>query len=74
MVSSRVFIDYDRLLKKVTFFKYMRRVLLVANDYWPAVVLNLVKARTVWWRMLRILSMDGVIPRVQIFLFKSVAQ
>ena len=56
----------------VTSFKYLGRVLLVADDDWPTVVQNLVKAQTVWWRIFKILSREGARPRVSGFVFKAV--
>ena len=46
-------------LYMVTSFKYLGRVLWVADDDWTTVVLNVVKARPVWWRMSKILSWEG---------------
>ena len=43
----------------VPYFKYMGKVLLVADDDWPAVIHNLVKVGKVWWRISRILSREG---------------
>ena len=54
-VTSRGFIAYGFSLDMVTSFNYMGRVLSVADDDWPTMVQNLVKAQTVWWRMSRIL-------------------
>ena len=45
-------------------FKYLGRVLSVADDEWPLVILNLTNVRAVWWRMSRILSREGVRPQV----------
>ena len=55
-------------------FKYLGRVLSVAADDWPEVIQNLVKAQTVWRIMSRILSREGVSPRVSGFFFKAVVQ
>ena len=55
-------------------FKYLGRVLLVADDDWPTVVRDLVKAQTVWWRMSKILSREGARPQVSGYFFKSVIQ
>ena len=46
-VTSRAFSAYGRPLEMVPFFKYLGRVLLAADDDWPAVIQNLSKARTV---------------------------
>ena len=58
----------------LTSFKYLGIVLSAADDDWPEVVRNLVKARTVWHRMSRILIREGARPRVSGFFFKSVVQ
>ena len=47
---------------------------MVANNDWPAVVRNLSQSGAVWKRMTRILSREGVEPRVSGFFFKSVVQ
>ena len=59
-----------RPLEMVTSFKYLGRVLSAADDYCPEVVQNLVKAWTVWRRMLRIMIREGVRPRLSGFSFK----
>ena len=58
----------------MTSFKYLGRVILVAYDDWMTVVLNVVKARPVWWRMSKILSWEGARPRISGFFFKLVIQ
>ena len=47
---------------------------MAADDYWPAVIRNLTKARAVWRRMARILSREGARPRLSGFFFKAVVQ
>ena len=42
-VTSRVFSAYGRTLDMIPFFKYLGRVLLAADDDWPAVIRNLTK-------------------------------
>ena len=73
-VISRAFSAYGCPLEIFPSFKYLGRVILAADDDWPAVVQNLEKVRTVWWRMARILSREGVRLRVPGFFFKAVAQ
>ena len=73
-MTSRAFSAYERPLEVVLFFKYLVRVLLVADDYCPAVVQNLSKSQEVWCIMARILIREGVRLRVSGFLFKSVAK
>ena len=55
-------------------FKYLGRVLLVADDEWMTVIRNLVKARTVWWIMSKILSREGARPQIYVCFFKSIIQ
>ena len=74
VVSSRTFNDYRRPLEMVPSFKYLGRVQSAADEDWPAVIHNIAKAQTVWRRMSRILSREGVRPRVSGFLFKAVVQ
>ena len=72
--TSRAFSAYGRPLEIVLSLKYLGRVILAANDDWSAVIRNLTKARTVWRRMLRIMSREGASPRVSGFFFKAVVQ
>ena len=58
----------------LTSFKYLGIVLSAADDDWPEVVRNLVKALTVWQSISRILSREGSTLRVSGFFFKSVVQ
>ena len=65
---------YGRPLNRVTSFRYLGRVILVANEDWPAVIRNLAKAREVCRTILRVLSKEGAKLRVSGFFFKSVIQ
>ena len=58
----------------VTSFRYLGKVILAADDDWPAVVKNLSRARAIWRRMTLILSRVGAVPRVSGFFFKAVVQ
>ena len=73
-VTSRAFILYGRPIEKVTSLQYLRRVILAADNGWPAVVRNLSRVRLVCKRMTIILSREGVDPRVSGFFFKVVVQ
>ena len=73
-VTLRQFSAYGLPLKMVTSFKYLGRVILVADDELMTVVLNVVKARMVLWRMSKILSREGARPQVSGYFFKSVIQ
>ena len=58
----------------MTSFRYLGRVISVADDDCPAVVRNLSWERAVWRRMAHILSREGAAPRVSGFFFKDVVQ
>ena len=58
----------------VTSLQYLGRVILAADDNWTAVVGNLSRVRTVWKRMTRIFSREGVEPRVSGFFFETMVQ
>ena len=73
-VTSRAFSAYGHPLDMVPSLKYLGRVILLLYDDWPAVVQKLAKARTVWWRMARILSREKVRLRMSTFLFKDVVR
>ena len=51
VVTPMVFSAYRRPLKMVTSFKYLGRVISAADDDWPEVVQNILKARMEWHRM-----------------------
>ena len=73
-VTLRAFSAYGLPLKILTSFRYLRRVITVADDDWPEVVRNMEKARAVWRRTTSILSREGADRRVYIFFFKAVVQ
>ena len=56
-VTSRVFRAYGLPLEMVTSFRYLGQLISAADDDWKEVVSNLSRAREVWKRMKRILSM-----------------
>ena len=55
-VTSGELSAYGHTLDMVPSSKYMGILLSAADDYWPAVIRNLKKARAVWRIMMRILS------------------
>ena len=63
-VTARYFSACGIPLEMVTAFKYLGRLILVTDDNWPTVVINLAWAKTLWKRMLHTLSREGEIPRV----------
>ena len=58
----------------VTSFKYLGQVILATDDDFLSVMSNLARAKTVWSRMLRILSREVATPRVSGFFFEAVIQ
>ena len=72
--TSRAFSAYFLPLDMVTSFRYLGRVILVADDNWPEVVRNLSRTRAMWKRMTRILSKKGAELRVFGFFFKAMVQ
>ena len=58
----------------VTSFKYMGRVISVAEYNWPAVVMAFSRERAVWRSMTRILIWERAVPRVSGLFFKAVVQ
>ena len=51
--------SYGIPISPVTSFRYLVRILLVADKNWPSVIRNLRKARQKWVRIMRLLSMEG---------------
>ena len=74
VVTSNEFSAYGHLLKMVTSFQYLGRVISSADDDWPAVVRNLSRSRAVWKWTTVILSREGAEPRLSVFFFKAVVQ
>ena len=74
VVTYRTFSSYGFPLELVTSFKYLWRVISVVGENCPAVVKNLEKAQTVWRRLTRILSREGLASRVYRFFLKAVFQ
>ena len=68
-------------MRAVTEFWYLGRVMTKTDDDWPAVAVNIRKARVTWGRLARILGREGADPKVsrnfyiavtqQVFLFKA---
>ena len=61
-------------MQTVPRFKYLGRILTEGDDDWPAVAVNLGKARKSWGRLQQILSREGATKRVSGNLFKAVVQ
>ena len=52
--TERAFEAYGKPLETVATFKYLGRVMTAGDEDWLAVAGNLVKARKIWGRLLRI--------------------
>ena len=72
--TERSFEAYRKPLETVSTFKYLGRVMTAGDDDWPAVAVNLLKARKIWGRLSRILSQEGADVRVSGNFFKAVVQ
>ena len=72
--TERAFEAYGEQLESVSRFTYLRRVMTVGDDEWPAVAGNIQKARRSWGRLQRILRREGATPRISGSFFKAVVQ
>ena len=66
--------DYEQPLETVSSFNYMRRLLTVTEDNWPAVITNLWKDRNIWYLLGQILGQEGADTRVLGHFYVSVVQ
>ena len=73
-ILERAFETYGEQLENVTAFQYLGRVLTAGEDEWLEVVGNPGKTRKSWGRLSRILSREGVDPKVSGNFYKVVAQ
>ena len=71
-VTSREFSDYGSPLEMVIYFRYLGRVMSVADDDWMAVVRNMAKVQVLLRRMTRILINEGTRLQVSRFFFKAI--
>ena len=72
--TERAFEAYGKPLENVSAFKYLGQVTTEGDDDWPSVAGNLLKARKIWGRLLRILCWEGEGARVSGNFFKAVVQ
>ena len=70
--TERAFSAYGRPLEMVTYFRYLGRVILAADNNWPEVVKKLSRSRDICRRMVRILCREGASLRVSGFFLKTV--
>ena len=72
--TEMAFEVYGKQLKMVPSFEYLGITLTEGGDDWPAVEVNLGKARKSWGRLQRILSREGADKRVSGNFFKAMVQ
>ena len=72
--AARAFQAYIMPIKTVTYFKYLRRVMMALEKDWTEVLGNLWEARENRYWMTSILGRDYAIPRVLGMFFKAVVQ
>ena len=65
---------YDAPLEHVTAFKYLKRVMTVVDNDWPAGVGNLQRVSKSWGYFLRILILEGADLKLLVHFYKSVSQ
>ena len=72
--TERAFEAYGKPQENVSAFKYLGRVMTAGDDDWPEVADNLLKARKIWRRLLRILCRKEADKRVSGNFFNAVVQ
>ena len=73
-LTLSTFRSYGQPLETVAYFKYLGRVIYAVDEDCLSVIRNMVNAWVFWRRMTRILSREGVRPRVSGFFFKASIQ
>ena len=61
-------------LETVQIYKYLGRLLACNDDDWPAIHMNLKKARSRWASLSRVLVREGSTPRISGLFYKAVVQ
>ena len=72
--AEAAFTAYGIPLAKVTSVRYLGSVLSADNNYCPAVVRNLWKARWMWARLMRVLSREGADAQASGQIYLAVVQ
>ena len=72
--SEQDFEAYGAQIKSVPEFKYLGRILTATDDNFSAVVGNIRKASRRWGQLSRVLSREGVDPKVSWAFYISVTQ
>ena len=64
----------DEIVENVPTFQYLGRPLDQTDDDWPAVRQNIMRARSVWGRLGKILGREGADPKVSARFYRAVVQ
>ena len=67
-------VEWGVLVEGVANFKYLGRVLEQTYDGWPDIRRNIKRARAVWGRLVNLLRMERVDPRVAEMFYMAVSQ
>ena len=62
------------MLERVSTFKYLGRPLYRTDDDWPTIRRNIMRTRTVWGRLGKLVLREGAYPRVLEMFYRTVAQ
>ena len=71
---EQAFHAYRKTMQLVSEFRYFRRLLRATDDDWPAVAVNIRKARVSWGHLAQVLGMEGVDPKVSRSFYTTVTQ
>ena len=58
----------------MTPLKYLRLLITATDNEWPAVTVNLQKARNIWYRLFSIFGKEGADPRMSGSFYLAVVQ
>lgn len=72
--SKMVFTIGNTPLETVTKFKYLGRPISSTDDDWPAIHLNLSKARSQWGMVSKVLRREKAAPKIAAMFYKAVVQ
>ena len=71
---ERVFKIGDQPVERVSYFKYLGRILTQDDRDWTAIAANIRKARQRWGMVARILSREGATTKTMGYFYKSIVQ
>ena len=62
------------MVEGVEMFNYLGRTLYKTDDYWTVERQNIMRARSVWWRLVTLLRQEKKNPRVLGMFYRELAQ